>query len=256
MKKQTNPEALRKAVAPELQRLSSKTTENDANLSKLGKQLSESKKQQESVDGEINKRLASLEGGHSQHRDLTLQSFKGLQENIDASKKSAGETDSSVADIKAQLEETKLSLNSLKNQMTEVVNTVQINVTKSNNAVRDTENRAKDQDSKIEKISSEVENARQVLLVKIGKNTERLDLLKAAIDDEVAARCIRDAELQAKLSQDCAAIRQMVDSIEKRPVSRDINLDASAAKDMQATFDKEKDGFQEELHSVHEKMEN
>jgi len=244
-KKQSSADVLRQAFTPELQRLTSKTTEIDTNLGKLDRQLSESKKQQESIYCEIDKRVAFVESGHSQHRELTLQSFKDMQDNHDASKKSAGETDRGVADIKAQLEDTKVSMDSLKKQMNEVVNTVQNVSTQSNNAIRDNENRAKDQDNKIDKMSIEVENSRQAILVKIGKNTERIDLLKANIDDEVAARCVRDAELQAKLSTECSALRLLIDSKEKRPVSRDISLDAPPTKDDEATVNKEKDEVQQ-----------
>jgi len=254
-KKQSSADVLRQAFTPELQRLTSKTTEIDTNLGKLDRQLSESKKQQESIYCEIDKRVAFVESGHSQHRELTLQSFKDIQVNFDASKKTTGQTDSIVIDIQAQLEYTKTSMNSLKQQMDQVASMLQKVNTLSNDAIRDGENRAKDQDDKIEKISIEMETSQQAILVKVGKNSERLDLLRASIDDEMAARCKHYADLQAKISQESSAIRQLIDSMEQRPVPRDINLDASVAKDIQATLGKEKDGIQQALQSVREKMD-
>jgi len=257
-RKQPGSEVFRKVMQPEMQKLTSKQTELETNLSKLEKQLSSIKGSPGAPDNQHAKRLTALEQNHMQYRELTDKSLKGLQEGIDGATKN--KDDGKFVEVQSRLEKTNEQLNSLTSQCEEMLKMIDSNRKLTENNSKDLDKRFKDQETQLSAVGQNMDSNRQLMVERFTSTSERIDELKGSIDKEIADRCIRDAQLQAKIAQDCADVRKLIEgaiaAMENRPVSRDINLDGS--RQFQDSLEQEKGvraGLQKELRDLRDKVD-
>jgi len=257
-KKQSGAETLRKVIQPELQKLTSKHTELETNLNKLDKQLSSMKGAPGAVDDQHAKRLIALEQSHVQHREQTDKSLKGLKEGLDGAMKKKDE--GKLPEVQSWLEETKTQVISLTSQCEEMVKMIDSNRKLCENNLKDLDKRLADQEVQLSAMGENIDSNRLLMVERFTSTSQRIDELKGSIDKEIADRCIRDAQLQAKIARDCADVRKLVEgamaTVQSKPVSRDINLDGS--KQFQDSLEKEQSermGLQTELRDLRDKVD-